>query len=302
MPLAKLYGLISTLKQHLARPVATSVPVICVGNLTAGGAGKTPVALLIGGILTTKKLDAFFLSRGYGGMVKGPLLVDPNFHTAREVGDEPLLLARVLPTVISADRIKGAKYAIEQGAKIIVMDDGFQNTSIQKTLSLLVIDGEIGFGNGRLLPAGPLRELPEAGFKRADAVIVINSSDATPILPEGMLRLDASIRAANGAFPPGKKLLAFCGLAYPQKFFDTLRSLGAEIVETVSFPDHYDYRSGDMKNLSDKALRHKATLVTTAKDAVRLAPEWRSLVTVVDITLEIEEPERLTALLEKALA
>ncbi len=303
LPAAFLYQHASMLYRMAARPVTLPIPVICVGNLTAGGAGKTPVALAIGAMLKAKNVNAFFLSKGYGGTQIAPLRVNPRVHTAKQVGDEPLLLAGVLPTVVAKDRKEGAMFALGLGADVIVMDDGFQNPFVTKNLSLLVIDGVYGFGNGHLIPAGPLREPPESGFARADAIIVINPSDTTPPLPEGKPVLRARTKPLDSAHAlAGKKLVAFCGLATPQKFFSTLTSLGAQLVKTVAFGDHHPYRASEIKKLADDARHAQALLVTTAKDAVRLSPELRPLVTIVDITLEFDDKAQLEALLAGALA
>lgn len=297
MPLAWLYGLTAALRRKCAHPAAAAVPVICIGNVTAGGAGKTPVALYIGTLLKQKNVRAFFLSRGYGGKLPGPVLVDAKKHTAQDVGDEPLLLAELLPTVVAKDRRQGAEFAAAQGATAIIMDDGFQNVSVKKDLSLLVIDGTYGFGNGRLLPAGPLRESPEEALVRADAAIVINGNiplpASLPVISAHTTLDDASLR--------GKKLLAFCGIARPQKFFDALGGAGASLVETVPFPDHYFYKESDVSALAAKAARLQATLATTAKDAVRLPASSRKKVLVVPMTLIIDNPGQLSTLLDSIL-
>lgn len=300
LPAAALYRLGMRLRQAQS-PALLPVPVICIGNLTAGGAGKTPVAIAVGKRLKDKGVNAFFLSRGYGGGAYGPLLVNPHIHTARRVGDEPLLLARTLPTVIAKNRLEGARFAIESGARAIVMDDGFQNLSLAKTLSILVVNGEVGFGNGRLLPAGPLREPAAEGFARADAVIVIDGANAMPEIPVSLPRITATLAPTSARDITGKVVIAFCGIAYPQRFYRTAETLGANIVSTVSFSDHYLYEDSDMRKLVAAARKESALLITTAKDAVRLTPAWRPLVTTVDIALAFKEPQALDALLDKAM-
>jgi tetraacyldisaccharide 4'-kinase len=299
LPFSWVYAAGFWLQQTLsASPLSLPVPVICIGNLTAGGAGKTPVAIAIGERLKAKNIAACFLSRGYGGAARGPLLVNPLTHSARDVGDEPLLLARTLPTIVAKNRLNGAMFALKQGVKIIIMDDGFQNPSVEKTLSLLVVDGAYGFGNGRLLPAGPLRETPDSGFARTDAVIVVGkkSMEFPPNLPV----ISASIQPETGASAlEGRNVLAFCGLAFPQKFFDTLTLLGALITDTTVFADHHPYSEAEIKHLHERAKQQQAILVTTAKDAARLQTDWMSLVTVVNITLVFEHPDTLDALLDK---
>lgn len=289
-------------RKYYPRPLAFPVPVICIGNLTAGGAGKTPVALAVGKRLKERGVNAYFLSRGYGGRVRDPVLVNPNLHTAYEVGDEPLLLSHVLPTIVAKDRVSGALYALQRGAQAIVTDDGFQNPSLAKTLSILVLDGVYGYGNGRLLPAGPLRERPEEGFRRADAAVVIGAGNADLRIPAGLPTLSAELEPLPaGRELEGKRVLAFCGIATPRKFFDTLAALGANIVGTAAFADHYYYTPDDIKSLSARARKEQALLVTTAKDMIRLTPELRALATAVEVRLKFAEPSALDALLDTAL-
>lgn len=303
LPAAAIYGAAAALHWKLREAAAVSLekPVICIGNLTAGGGGKTPLALLVGRMLRQKNINAYFLSRGYGGLATEPTLVNRHLHSATEVGDEPLLLAEILPTVVAKNRLAGAKFAIAQGAEAIVTDDGFQNPSLKKNLSLLAIDGGYGLGNGRLLPAGPLRQTPSSGFARADAVVIIgrcrHKLDIPPSLPVLPAALVADAEAA--AAIKGKKILAFCGIARPQKFFDTVADIGADVVDVVAFPDHHFYRDRDIGSLAAAARRAGARLVTTAKDAVRLLPEWRPLVTVIPVSLQLEKPEALDSLLSR---
>lgn len=298
LPAAVLYGMAGTIRRLMAKPVRLPVPVICVGNVTAGGGGKTPVAIAIGERLKAKGVNAFFLSRGYGGKSSGPLRVDTAKHGAREVGDEPLLLSRTLPTVIARDRLRGARMAVAQGASAIIMDDGFQNPAIAKTLSLLVIDGGIGMGNNRLMPAGPLRESLSSALKRADAVALLNPG--TFALPSGITPLVAHSRADKPELK-GRRVYAFCGLAWPEKFFATLEGLGAEIAGRAAFADHHFYTGDELAHIGHEAERLNAIPVTTAKDAVRLSPEARSRVTVVDIAVEFEKPDALDVLLDSAM-
>lgn len=298
-PLAALYGLGGTLRRKLTTALTLPVPVICIGNLTAGGAGKTPVALHIGQALKHRNISVFYISRGYGGALRGPVLVDAARHTAEEVGDEPLLLARVLPTVVAKNRVEGATFAMGLGAKMLVMDDGFQNPSIAKTLSFLVVDGRTGFGNGRLMPAGPLRETVADGMRRADAVILIGGEAE---LPTDKPVFRAAMQPVAGTVPlRGRRMLAFCGIAYPQKFFTMLASLGADLAGSVAFADHYPYRPADLEKLVSQAAQQQAMLVTTAKDAVRLPEAFRGQVTVIEAALAFEAEDKLDALLETML-
>lgn len=302
LPASWLYDVLSKAKRQRIQSAALPVPVICVGNLTAGGAGKTPVALALAEALKPHYPGAFFLSKGYGGRIKAPTRVDPCRHTARDVGDEPLLLTGTLPTVIAHDRMAGAQFAISQGATLILMDDGFQNPAIRKDFSLLVIDAKTGFGNGRILPAGPLRESPAEGFARAQAIVMLNVPNALPPLPSDLpvFSAAASIAAPEEHYR-AKRYVAFSGIAYPQKFFDTLGALGADVVKTIPYPDHYLYTHRDIAELQDTAREYQTTLITTAKDAVRLPPEIRNQVEVLPITIVFNDKERLLALIDSAI-
>jgi len=269
-PLGALYG--ATVRRKSKGAWRAPVPVICVGNLTAGGTGKTPVAIALAGMARAKGKTPFFLTRGYGGTLRGPVLVAG--HSAAEVGDEPLLLAAAAPTVVSRDRPAGARLAAERGADVVVMDDGHQNFALAKDLSLVVVDGERGFGNGRLLPAGPLRETVVQGLARADAVIVMGGGVPALAGFSGAV-LRARLEPYAGEDWKGQRVVAFAGIGRPEKFFATLRSLGADIVHTVPFGDHHPYTQDDLDRLKSLAGREGARLVTTAKDLVRLAPAAR---------------------------
>lgn len=299
MPVAWAYDIVSTLKRQSIRSATLQIPVICVGNITVGGAGKTPVALHLGKLLKTRGINAFYLTRGYGGKLKGPALVNAQKHSAALVGDEPLLLAGILPTVVAKDRLAGALYAMQKGAQAIIMDDGFQNPSINKSLSFLVIDGHAGVGNGQLFPAGPLREPLMQALNRTHAVIAINRTTRIPTLPENKPVLQARTQpAADAPNIRGKKLFAFSGLAYPQKFFDTLSAQGALLAGAESFADHYAYTRSDIRKLMARANREGATLITTAKDAVRLPPEMHGGVAVYPIELVFENEAMLDVILD----
>lgn len=300
LPLSLLYDAVRRARYGKVLPQAVGVPVVCIGNVVAGGAGKTPVALAVAGQLhrqTNKKL--FFLSRGYGGRITTPTLVDAALHTSREVGDEPLLLARAFPTVIARDRVAGARLAKSLGAEIILMDDGFQNPSLKKDVSLLVVDGAYGIGNGRLLPAGPLREPFADALARADMVVLIGE-DKTGIVASlqtaALPIIHASITPVNAEVFKGKRVLAFAGIARPEKFFATLAACGAEITERISFPDHHPYGARDIMMLLDKAAQQNALPVTTAKDFTRIPAAYRSQIQVLEITLSFVEEDALKAL------
>ncbi len=288
---------------HVPNRRCCPIPVICIGGLTAGGAGKTPVALHIGKLIKDRNIPAFFLSRGYGGKLQGPVLVDPTKHTAAEVGDEPLLLAKLLPTVIAKDRLSGARLAIAQGAKAIIMDDGFQNPAIAKTLSLVVIDGQSGFGNGRLLPAGPLRELPQIGLRRGACGHCHQPHAhraAAAAEQAGAVRQNATGQQRHAAQRQKIDRLLRPGLA-PEILRHADRGLGVSPVETIAFPDHYLYtqgrhgKPGAPKPISagragDHRQRRRAPAAGIARQ-----------VSVVDITLVFDNAAMLDAILDYAL-
>jgi len=283
-PASLCYAAGGWLRRQMAGPRAVAAPVICVGNLVAGGAGKTPVALALGERLRGHGCAVHFLSRGYGGRERGPLRVDPERHSASDVGDEPLLLARTAPTWIARDRAAGATAAVQAGAGIIVMDDGFQNHTLKKDLSLLVVDGGYGFGNGRVMPAGPLREPLAAGLGRADAVVLIGPDqcgvEATLTLP-----LMRAVLAPIAAALAGRQVLAFAGIARPEKFFATLQGMGCRIAGVRAFPDHHPYSEGELAELIEEARRADAIPVTTEKDAVRLPPDFRPRIQTLPVAL-----------------
>ncbi len=280
------------------------VPVICCGGATAGGAGKTTLAMDIGNRLRARGQEAHFLLRGYGGSVKGPVLVEPGRHDSEAVGDEALLLAALAPTWVSADRAAGAQRAVAHGAAAIVMDDGLQNPTLTKTLSLLTIDGGYGFGNGHVIPAGPLRESVAAAAARCDAAVLIGGDEmgALAALPPGLpvLRGDL-IPGPEMAELAGENVFAFCGIANPRKFFTTLRQGGAVVAGTESFADHYPFDAGDLSGLLQQAERLGAIPVTTRKDWVRMPPEFQNQVRVVSVTLRWDDPAGIDALLDRAL-
>ena len=280
-PLGKLYGAVAAWKAKHATPWRPPVPVVCVGNLTSGGTGKTPVAIAIAEGLKARGRKPFFLTRGYGGSVRGPLLVTAE-HTAAEVGDEPLLLAATAPVIVSPDRLKGAHLALEQGADALVMDDGHQNFALAKTLALVVVDAAQGFGNGRLLPAGPLRETVREGLARADAVVLMG--DGAPDLEgyKGTV-LHARLEPEGGEELKGKRIVAFAGIGRPEKFFASLRDLGTELVAEVPFGDHHVYTANEIANLKARAQRENALLVTTQKDLMRLAAAEREGIAVLKV-------------------
>ncbi len=286
-PLALLYDSVSRLNGWMTTPMPSPVPVLCVGNVVAGGAGKTPTAISLARELSARGVAVHFLTRGYGGRLSGPLLVDLARHTAADVGDEALLLARVAPTWIGADRRITAQRAAETGAALVIMDDGFQNPNLRKDLSLLVIDGAVGLGNGRVIPAGPLREDPARALARANAVLIMGEDTCgiaariSSLAPRGLPLLAARLEPdASAAKLAGKRIFAFAGIARPEKFFASLRAAGCEIVGTRAFPDHHPFRTSELAALGDAARAAGATLVTTEKDRVRMSDEQAAAIEV----------------------
>lgn len=278
------------------------VPVICVGNVGVGGAGKTPVALALARLLAGR--NPHFLTRGYRGREAGPLRVDPAKHDARAVGDEPLLLARAAPTWVARDRAAGARAAVAAGAGCIVMDDGHQNPALAKDLSLVVVDGGYGFGNGRVIPAGPLREPIAAGLARADAIVLVGGDETgaarhfagRPVLEARIVPDESGQRFA------GKDVVAFCGIGRPDKFFATLRSLGARIAEEMPYPDHHAFGDEEIMFILEVAAKHRAVAVTTEKDLVRLSPDARRMVEALPVRIAFAAPGAVEAMLGKLFA
>ncbi|NDC59265.1 MAG: tetraacyldisaccharide 4'-kinase [Alphaproteobacteria bacterium] len=295
-PLSWLYAGVGAARLAMTKPARAPVPVICVGNVSVGGVGKTPIVRAIRAALAARGVQAHALSRGHGGRIEGPLQVDAATHSAADVGDEPLLHARDGPAWIARDRAAGAIAAAAAGAQAIVMDDGFQNPSLAKDLALLVVDSQTGFGNGAVLPAGPLREPIAAALARADAVVVVGNGELDPRLA-GATVLRATI-APSAAAPPGP-LVAFAGIGRPEKFFDTLAALGAELAETVPFDDHHPYTERDVAFLSRLASERGARLITTEKDHVRLPASARDAVLTLPVEARFADPAALAGLLDR---
>ncbi|MFM8678640.1 MAG: tetraacyldisaccharide 4'-kinase [Alphaproteobacteria bacterium] len=286
-PAAWLYGRAAMLRERHAHPVAPPVPVLCIGNLTAGGAGKTPVAIAAARLLLAAGRRPFFLSRGHGGALAGPLRVDPARHASSDTGDEPLLLARVAPAIVARDRVAGARLAAAEGADCIVMDDGLQNPSLAKTLRLVVVDGATGFGNGRAMPAGPLRAPLAHGLSLADGFALVGVDRrglaASVAARAPVLRATLEPSAEDAARLRGRRLLAFAGIGRPAKFFATLEGCGAELVAREGFADHHPYREDEVAALRARAEAIGAALATTEKDMVRIPPSQRRGILVLPV-------------------
>jgi tetraacyldisaccharide 4'-kinase len=311
-PVATVYGAVAAARLRRIGARA-GVPVVCVGNPTLGGSGKTPTALALARLLTDAGKRPYLLSRGYGGRLAGPVTVDFRHHRAEDVGDEPLLLARAAPTIVARYRVAGARAARRAGAGVIVLDDGFQNPSLAKDLSILVVDGRRGIGNGKVFPAGPLRAPFEKQLERAQAMFIIAEGSATATLAQaagarglalfhGRLQPDAAALTALA----GTRVLAFAGIGDPEKFFTTLSDAGIDVAVRRAFPDHHRFTAAEASALVAEAEQAGLSLVTTEKDFVRfkgrralaeLAARSRAL----PVVLAIEEEERFRQLVLSAV-
>jgi tetraacyldisaccharide 4'-kinase len=292
-PLGRLHGASVAFKARTVTAFDPGLPVICVGNLTAGGSGKTPIAIAIAEMLRARGHKPYFLTRGYGGSERGPALATRG-HSAAVMGDEALLLARTAPTIVSRDRAAGARLAKDKGASVIVMDDGHQNFSLRKHLSLVVVDAETGFGNGHQIPAGPLREPVAQGLARADAVILVG--DGAPDLNgySGPV-LRAHLKAEGDTFA-GKTVFAFAGIGRPEKFFASLEDSGAVVTGSCLFPDHHPYTEDELIQL--RAVTGEAMLVTTEKDFVRLSTAQREGIRMLKVAAVFDDAPVMERLLD----
>lgn len=301
-PFGFFYGWSVARRFKKAHPYQADIPVICVGNLSAGGTGKTPVCLTLGSILKEMNIPFFFLNHGYKSQQQG-ILVNPKRMTAFETGDEAQLLATLAPTIVDKHRARGAQLAQKRGAKALIMDDGFQDPALIKTLSFLVVDGRIGFGNGKLIPAGPLREPIAKGLARADGIIIAGTDDSNT--EDIIKKLAPDIPVFHGRFEPdaetiqnlkGQEVLAFAGIGKPDKFFDMLTGVGVPVFKKMPFPDHYFYTRFDVEQLLLEA--EDKPIVTTTKDYVKIPQDMRSRITVIDGQFTFDKPEEIEALLK----
>jgi tetraacyldisaccharide 4'-kinase len=307
-PLSGIYDVCAQARSALTSPQSASVPVICVGNAVVGGAGKTPCTIALLSRLRDAGVDAHAISRGYRGRIAGPHRVDSATDTAADVGDEPLLLAQAGPTWVSRDKIAAARSAAAAGAQVVVLDDGLQNPTLKKDLSWLVMDASSGIGNGRLLPAGPLREPLERALGRVDAAIVLDGAGTgrdggwpdtidrlrgnLPVFRARLVPVAAALRSLE------HPVVAFSGLGHPEKFFSLLYEMGCDLVGTYPFPDHHRYSPNDVMQIVETAAAKGARAVTTAKDAVRLPQEAQDMVDVIDVVVEFQDEAGIDALLQ----
>jgi tetraacyldisaccharide 4'-kinase len=297
-PLAALYGAIAASRLH-RQGFDAGIPVFCVGNYHVGGAGKTPTVLALVKILRALGETPVVLSRGYGGRLRGPVMVDPSRHLATDVGDEPLMMSLDVPVAVARDRIDGVALAKSQRASVILMDDGFQNPAVTKDASLIVIDSDRGLGNGRVFPAGPLRAPLKPQLARTDALVVVGDGSASAAVAADVKARGGQVFAARlepdqqaVATLSGKRLLAFAGIGDPGRFFRTLRASGLDVVRERAFADHYTFSEADLDTLFADARRDQLMLVTTEKDFARLRGEVESLgseVAAFGVTLEFAD-------------
>ncbi|WP_137132391.1 tetraacyldisaccharide 4'-kinase [Rhizobium sp. FY34] len=311
-PISYLYGRVAGRRMAKARPPGVAVPVFCVGNFTVGGAGKTPTAIAIARAARAKGLTPGFLSRGYGGSLDVTTLVDPQHHRAEAVGDEPLLLAREAMTVISRRRFEGAERLVAEGCTFIIMDDGFQSARLKLDYALVVVDSVRAIGNGHLVPGGPLRAPLGEQMRQMSALLKVGCSDAADQLVRRASRAGKPVQVASLVPRPhpqvtGARVLAFAGIADPQKFYRTAASLGAELVATRAFPDHHYFTEDEIADLLRDAEKEGLLLVTTAKDAMRLAghrgaaEQLLQRAQVIEVDMVFDDPQAPHKMIDEAI-
>lgn len=311
-PLSFLYGKVAGYRMGRKRRHAPPVPVICVGNFTVGGAGKTPTALMIARAAKAKGLKPGFLSRGYGGSLDVTTVVDPTHHRSVDVGDEPLLLAREALTVISRRRVAGAERLVKEGADLIIMDDGFQSARLAVDFALVVIDTYRGIGNGHIVPGGPVRAPIAVQMRHLDAILKVGDGNAADRLVRQAARagkqvLVAKLTPRGDSGLAGRRVLGFAGIADPGKFYRTLETIGAEVVETRDFPDHHHLSDDEIDDLIAHADAGGLVLATTAKDMVRLigghgrSEELLQRVSVVDVEMAFDDPRAPDLVIDRAV-
>lgn len=307
LPLSLVWQGLGCLRALLAKTWKAPCPVICVGNAVVGGTGKTPIVLALAHDLVAKGVNVHIVSYGYRGRRRGPLRVDPKKHDYRDVGDEALLLAQIAPTWIGRNRAAAIARAAENGADLVLVDDGLQNPHFFKDLSFLVMDAQEGFGNGALVPAGPLRERPETALNRADALIVMGKSEAGQEIADRMRLMTKPVieaRLAPAVDTPdirGRRLIAFAGIGRPEKFARQLRELGGEVIELCSFDDHHIYNEADADRLLALAISNNASLITTEKDRVRLPQRLKNISLVFPVRALFKDRELISNLIKSLI-
>lgn len=291
-PLSLIYALGAAVRHKTATPWQAGVPVICVGNIIAGGAGKTPMAINIAKQLKKIGKNPHIVTRGYGGSATGPDKVDEKKNNFSESGDEAILLAHIAPTWVAKERKAGVMAAVYNGADVVILDDGLQNPSVKKDFSIVVVDGGYGFGNKMLLPAGPLRETIKCGISRADAVVVVGEdkfdarADILAVNPTLKI-IDAVLEPINADEIKNLDVIAFAGIGRPEKFFDTLQSIGCNIKARHSFPDHHLYVENDILPILQQAKNTNCNVVTTAKDAVKIPLHLLEKISVLKVEIKL---------------
>lgn len=314
LPVSWLYYSLYKLRWKLTTPTKVKVPVICIGNVTAGGAGKTPIVIALAQALVAQGKQVHILSRGYKGTLSTarPVRVNTLQHNALQVGDEPLMLSNLCPVWIGTNRLASARAAIEVGAEILLMDDGMQNPVLHKDHTILIIDGGTddgtdggtGVGNNRLIPAGPLRETLAEGLRRSEMVVICHPhSMAGPNatrqkilqqIPLNNLFHAALIPTTDAHTLKDQAVIAFTGIGQPKKFFTTLKHIGVQLVSSHAYPDHHPFSEAELSMLAVEAEKMNARLVTTRKDAMRLSSEWLDKIMVVDVSVQLSDNEENT--------
>lgn len=298
-PLGWIYEKIVALRLKIKKPYYSKIPVICVGNICVGGTGKTPICLALADYLKKQGKNVFFLNHGYKSKLQN-VIIDLKRHSAKDLSDEAMIFAQKLPTVIDHNRARGAQTAEQAGADVIIMDDGFQNPTIYKQLSLIVFDGVRGMGNGFCMPAGPLRESLKQGLKRANAAVIVGEDKTN--LSKKIKQLFPKMPVLHGHVEPtqnlkGIKGIAFAGIGHPEKFFNMLEEQGVIITEKVAFADHYTYTRSDIEKLIERG----QPLLTTLKDAVKIDEDLRQNLTIVDIEFKLDNPTEWEKVISKEI-
>tara|TARA_Y100000590_G_C15710929_1_gene1010256 strand:- start:188 stop:1183 length:996 start_codon:yes stop_codon:yes gene_type:complete len=302
-PLSLIFRLGTKIRNLISHTQKSSLPIICVGNIVIGGAGKTPVSLKIGKLLIESGYNPHFISKGYAGMIKSNTLVE-SWHSPKSVGDESLLLSQIAPTWIGINRNESIKLAKEKGCNCIIMDDGFQNPTIHKDFSIVVINASQEFGNKRVIPSGPLRESIKRGLSRTNLIIVIGkvTKFLKETIPDHIPIIQANFIINNETkIFKGQKITAFAGIAYPEKFFNSLREQGAKITKEITYPDHHIFDENDLLSLAEIANKTQSILVSTQKDYVRIPKSYRSLINTLEGKIVFENEDLIKEILTNVI-